>query len=277
MVDTMRLGLNRIVSPSLGLAEFYELASSIGVKKVELRNDIGGRDPIDGMKPSEAARLAADRGIEVITVNALQKFNLASVRAKATAELKAMLELGKALACKAIVLCPNNDAKDARGKQQRFDETADALASFGPMFQEMGLLGYVEPLGFGISSLASLEIARDAIKKSGFSCYRIVHDTFHHHIGPDDNIVGKAFDVAYTGLVHISGVESDIAKADFRDSHRVLVGPADVMKSKEQVLAIDKLGFKGDFSFEPFSPAIQKLGKSDLAAALKKSIEYLLS
>ncbi len=87
MIGKDQLAINRITAPALGLADFYRLASSLGFTKVEIRNDLGREDPIDGMKPAEARRLAADGGVEVITINALQKFNLPAARAKAFAEL----------------------------------------------------------------------------------------------------------------------------------------------------------------------------------------------
>jgi 2-keto-myo-inositol isomerase len=278
VIERKRFGLNRIIAPSLGLADFYELASSLGLGKVELRNDIGREDPIDGLPAAEAARLAADRGIEVISINALQKFNVAAVRPVATAELEALLDLAVAIGCKAVVLCPANDSADARSPAQRLAETIDSLAAFGTLFQAAGVLGYIEPLGFAISSLASLLVAQEAIEKSGFACYRVVHDTFHHHIGPDDpGIVGKAYRIASTGLVHISGVEVPIAVDAYRDEHRVLVGPADTMHSREQMARVDGLGYRGDFSFEAFSPAIQALGRADLASALQESLDYVSS
>ena len=86
-----------------------------------------------------------------------------------------------------------------------------------------------------------------------------------------------AYSVSITGLVHISGVEADIPKDAYRDEHRVLAGPGDTMKSKEQIVRLDELGYTGDFSFEPFSPVIQKLGKAELAAALGASLDYLLA
>ena len=120
-----------------------------------------------------------------MTINALQKFNLASARPKAKAELATLLATCVEIDCPAIVLCPNNDAADSRPPAARFQETVDSLREFGPMFEKAGVLGFVEPLGFGISSLASLDVAIDAIKASGFSCYRVLVDTFHHYIGPD--------------------------------------------------------------------------------------------
>jgi 2-keto-myo-inositol isomerase len=277
MIDIGRFSINRIISPGLSLAQFYDFAVSVGIHKVELRNDLGGTDPIDGLKAADAAKLAVDKGVTVVSINALQKFNLASGRSKATAELGDLIALSKAIGCKAIVLCPNNEANDGRNQAQRLAETVDSLKAFGQAFVATGLLGLVEPLGFGISSLASLLVAQDAIRNSGFSCYRIVHDTFHHYIGPDTGgILGSAYDIAHTGLVHVSGVESDIATSEYRDAHRILVGPADRMKSREQILQIDGLGYKGDYSFEPFSPAVQKMGLAELTTKTRQSLEYLL-
>ena len=276
MIDVERFAINRIAAPSLTLAQFYDLAAELGLRKVELRNDLGAGDIIDGLKSADAAALASSRGIEVISINALQKFNLASMRAKASGELERLLELAAAIGCTSIVLCPNNDAADARSPALRAAETIDALAAFGPLFAEVGILGYIEPLGFAISSLASLVLAQEAIHKSGFSCYRVVHDTFHHYIGPEDQtILGGVYDVKSTGLVHVSGVEVDMPTDDYRDEHRVLAGPADRMKSREQMRRLDELGYSGDYSFEPFSPDVQRLGRQELVAAFRTSLAYL--
>lgn len=277
MIDKKRFGLNRIIAPAMGIKEFFEFAASAGVRKVELRNDLGKLNAVDDLKPADAAAMAKDMGIEIISINALQKFNLASARPKAMKELEALLKLAKAIKCKAVVLCPNNDSKDKRSAKQRAIETTEALKAFGPLFTDAKILGLVEPLGFEISSLASLVTAQECIKQSGFKCYKIVHDTFHHHIGPEDQkILVKVYDVKNTGLVHVSGVESGIPVKEFRDGHRVMVGPEDRMKSKEQILQLDELGYKGVFSFEPFSPEVQKLSKPKLADAVKKSMDYIL-
>lgn len=276
MISLERFALNRITAPSLTLPQFYDLVAELGLHKVELRNDLGRGEVLDGMTPAEAAALAGSRGIEVISINALQKFNLASMRANAAGDLERLLDIAAGVGCPAIVLCPNNDGTDARGQEQREAETIDALAAFGPLFTKRRVFGYVEPLGFSISSLASLVVAQRAIRASGCRCYRIVLDTFHHHIGPDDEAtVGGAYDVATTGLVHVSGVEADIPAGEYRDEHRVLVGQADRLGSRQQIRRLEALGYTGDYSFEPFSPAVQRLARPELLAALKTSLAYL--
>jgi 2-keto-myo-inositol isomerase len=114
------------------------------------------------------------------------------------------------------------------------------------------------------------------VKRSGFDCYRIVYDTFHHYLGPDTaDDIDSAFASRQAGLIHVSGVESSISREKYRDEHRVLLSPADRMGSREQIARMVSLGYAGDISFEPFSADVQRMSRDALAAALEKSIEYL--
>jgi 2-keto-myo-inositol isomerase len=195
--------------------------------------------------------------------------------------LEQLLELAAAIECPALVLCPNNEKDDTRSPKQKYLDTVEALQAYGPQFVKYGIAGYVEALGFGISSLASLPPIVDAIKASGYGCYRVLLDTFHHYIGPDDEHIfgmdglGASYELPYTGLVHISGVEDDIPKTQYLDGNRVLVGPKDRMHNKELIQRLDSLGYLGTFSFEPFGPAVQKLPPDQLAAALEDSFTYI--
>ena len=276
MIDHDRFALNRIACPSLGLDAFYALAKKAGLRKVELRNDIRDGQVIDGMKPREAAALAKDRGIGVVTINAVQKFNLPSMRAKAKNDLQQLLEIAKEIGCPAIVMCPNNDAADKRPADAKLADTAESLREFGPLFAKAGIVGYIEPLGFGISSLASVDVAREAIAKSGQDCYRVLVDSFHKYLGPDEmSVLEKAGKAGAVGFMHISGIDSAVPKADIRDAHRVMPGAKDIMKSKETMKALLAAGYKGDIGFEPFSEEVQKLSPDALVAALKASIDWL--
>ncbi len=276
MIEPGRFALNRITIPSLGLEDFFRFSADLGLAKVELRNDLNGRDVIDGLPPPRAVALAEQYGVRIITINALQKFNLKAVRAKAMEELEKLLDLAAAIRCPAVVLCPNNDTKDSRDAVTRVSETVDALKAFGPLFMKRGILGYVEPLGFPESSLSSILVAMDAARSSGFTCYRAVYDTFHHYLGPDtEKDIGSLYDVSRTGLIHASGVESGIAKEKYRDEHRVLPTAEDRTASREQIQRHVALGYAGDISLEPFSSAVQSMLPKELAAAVKQSVEYL--
>ncbi len=183
MIDKTHFALNRILCPKLGLEEFFKLTADIGLNKVELRNDLSGRGIIDDLPPQRVI------------------------------ELQKLIELAESIRCGALVLCPNNDISDKRSPEQIKRETVENLKSFAPVFRDTALIGLVEPLEFIESTLGSQVTAMHIIQESGSTRYKIVHDTFHHHLGPDDaERLRLDFDVAYTELVHVSGVEAVLPK-----------------------------------------------------------------
>jgi 2-keto-myo-inositol isomerase len=276
MIDRRRFALNRIAVPDLGMREFFSFAAGLGISKVELRNDIRDGSILDGQDPSELASMARDSGTHILSINALQKFNLPSARARALAELETMIGICATISCPAIVLCPNNDSGDTRSPEARLEDTVASLEAFAPLFEGAGIVGLVEPLGFGISSLASIVTAQRAIRGSGRSCYLVLVDTFHYFIGPDaPGTIGAEFDAPMTGLVHVSGVEEDIPVSSYLDENRILPGKADRMHSRDTMRALVDAGYAGDISFEPFSTRIQKMAPEKLASGLEASLAYL--
>ena len=99
--------------------------------------------------------------------------------------------------------------------------------------------------------------------------YRLMHDTFHHHLAGE-----TAFYPNRTGLVHISGVtDSAVAVDDMLDAHRVLVDGADRLENIEQIRALQAGGYAGPFSFEPFAQQVHNL--DDPEAALRESMDHI--
>ncbi|HUZ18554.1 MAG TPA: TIM barrel protein [Spirochaetia bacterium] len=277
-MNPSKIALNRIISPRLSLEELCALAAAVGAGAVELRNDLEGVDIVDNMSPPEVVRLAEKYSLSILTINALQHFNVAARRTELVSELRSLLRLAAAIQCRAVVLVPHNAVDDERDEQARYQETVAALKAFAPYFEEAGVLGYVEPLGFPECSLGSKLVALKAIRESGGGPFRIVHDTFHHAIGPDDNTaLATSIPAGDIGLVHVSGMEADIPLEKAKDEHRLLVTEKDRLKNYDQIKILQKIGYRGYFSFEPFSPAVQSLSRDDLEAALRKSIAELPS
>jgi len=276
VIKRSRFSLNRIIYPNLKLEDFYIFIKDLGLDKIELRNDLPGGKIIDNYAPRQLKELSKKYGVEILTINALQKFNLAAILPETIKELKKLINLSLSIGCKAIVLCPNNDVNDKRGSEEIFEETVKALKSFGPLFQDSGMQGYLEPLGFEECSLRSIVIAMKAIQESGYPVYKTVHDTFHHHLGPDTfDTIENDYDISYTGLVHISGVECNIPVEKYRDNHRVLVTTQDRLQTKEQIELLLKLGYTGNISFEPFSKKVQEMEIEKIKSAINNSIEYI--
>ena len=93
------------------------------------------------------------------------------------------------------------------------------------------------------------EAAQAIAAVDGGADFRLVHDTFHHHLAGE-----AALFPALTGLVHISGVDDPaLGVADMRDAHRVLVTGGDRLGNVAQIRALFAAGYDGFLSFEPFA------------------------
>jgi 2-keto-myo-inositol isomerase len=264
--------------PVASLEEFFKLSTDMGLNKVELRNDLPGIGIIDPYSPKQIKDISQKYNIQILTINALQKFNLGAVFPNALAELKQLIRLSDSIDCEAIVLVPNNDVNDKRDSEIIMKETVAALRAFGPLFEDSGIFGYIEPLGFEECSLRSKVTAMQAIRESDCKNYKIIHDTFHHHLGPDsDEILGNDYDISSIGLIHVSGVESDIPSNKYKDDHRILITDKDRLQNLEQIERLTQQGYQGNFSFEPFAREVQTMEIEALKAAINKSIELIIA
>jgi len=276
LLPTNRFALNRIASPALGLEAFLQLARSAGLAKVELRNDLPGGRIHDELPAPKALALLEKHGVQVITINALQHFNLGARLPALEKELAELARAARGIRCPAIVFCPHNDPADRRSPPERYREALAALKRFAPILSDAGLLACLEPLGFAISSLDSLATAAALIQESGSPVYRLVFDTFHHFLGPDtrESLKGQPA-LGLVGLVHISGVYQEVPGNRYLDEHRELIREKDRLGSREQLEFLLAEGYRGDISFEPFSPVVQRLAPAALAEALRASLRAL--
>ncbi len=167
------------------------------------------------------------------------------------------------------MLVPVNEGGD-RPDDGRHDRLCEALSALRTILADKGVFGLVEPLGFESCTLRSKRAAVDAIRAVGGQAqFRLVHDTFHHHLAGEPDLFA-----AETGLVHVSGVsDPDVTISMMRDAHRVLVTPDDRTDTVAQIRELYASGYKGPISFEPFSPAIH--GLQDPAPAMKASMDYI--
>jgi len=277
MINRSNICLNRILFPTITLEDFFKISSDLDIHKVELRNDLPARTSIDSLIPEQVVALSENYGIKILSINALQRFNLESVFQTLWKEIKELVGLASAIHCEAVILVPTNDMSDKRSADVVFKETVAALTRFRPIFEDSGILGYIEPLGFKECSLRSKVTAMRAIQASGGCNYRIVYDTFHHHLGPDtDDALFNAYDISCTGLIHISGVESAASTDSFRDEHRILITAKDRINNRQQLNRLIELGYRGDISFEPFAEEIQTMEIEALTAAVDQSINFVL-
>ncbi|ENN85080.1 Sugar epimerase protein [Rhizobium freirei PRF 81] len=266
-MSSIRFALNHMCAPSMSLESFFAAAKELGIDSVEIRNDLAGNAILDGTPANGVKELAERQGLTIISINALQRFNeWNDERALEAAEL---IDYARDCGAKALVLVPVNDGS-GREPEARRANLRKALSALTPMLEAAGIVGLVEPLGFEICSLRLKSEAAGAIEELGAkSTFRLVHDTFHHHLAGE-----AATFPELTGLVHISGVsDPDVSVADMRDPHRVLVDASDRLDNVGQLRALLSAGYVGPASFEPFAPAVHAL--KEPVAAIKESMTYM--
>ncbi|UPA23673.1 TIM barrel protein [Shinella oryzae] len=263
----LTFALNHMTAPTLPLDAFFALAAGLGIAAVEIRNDLPGNAILDGTTPADVKAAAHRHGVTIVSINALQRFNEWSP--ERAAEARSLIDYAAACGAQALVLVPTNDGTGQADGERQTNLRA-ALTALKPLLDEAGIVGLVEPLGFETCSLRSKREAAEAIRSvGGAGTFRLVHDTFHHHLAGEPALFADL-----TGLVHISGVEdSGISIGDMRDGHRVLVGPGDRLGNIEQIKALAAAGYAGPLSFEPFAPAVHDL--PDPQAAIARSMAFL--
>jgi 2-keto-myo-inositol isomerase len=257
-----------MVAPSRSIIGLLELANSLGLGAIELRNDIGPHSITSRQQAAEAGRAAKTFGIEIISINALQRFNEWSDQRAREAEVLA--NMAKAAAARGLVLCPVNAADDKATPEEKRRQLRAALGALAPILRDRGLLGLVEPLGFTTCSLRSKREAAEAIDEVGVAdVMRLVHDTFHHHLAGEPEFFPES-----TGLVHISGVnDKSVPVAGLQDAHRVLVDGRDRLDTSGQIRTLLGGGFHGPLSFEPFAESVHR--SIDIAADIRASMNWL--
>ena len=263
----MQFSLNHMVAPKLGYAAFFYLARGLGITAVEIRNDIP--TALMGTRNAKMiGKLAKDKGITIINVNALQRWNQWS-KAKAN-EAKTLAEYTALTGARNLILVPTNDTKFKPSHEARLEGLRVALDGLKAILKDHGLVGCVEPLGF---VECSLRLKREAIAAiddvGGAKRFKVTHDTFHHFVAGEKEVFADR-----TGLIHVSGVtDSKHTAATMRDAQRVLVDADDMIDNRGQVQRLMADGYKGHVSFEPFSVEVHK--SKQIARDVARSMDWL--
>jgi 2-keto-myo-inositol isomerase len=268
MSASPEFALNHMCAPRLTIEEFFDLARALGISAVEIRNDLSGRPILDGTAAASIRAAAAERSLRILSINALQRFNLWNVERER--EARDLIDYAADCGAEALVLVPLNDgtrsATDERQANLRI-----ALQALMPMLRVAGVKGLVEPLGFEACSLRFKSEAAAAIRTvDAQSTFSLVHDTFHHQLAGEQDIFPDL-----TGLVHISGVShGSVAISDMSDDDRILVDEEDRLQNIVQLRRLTGGGYLGPLSFEPFAPSVHN--SPDISADLRQSIRHVV-
>lgn len=249
-------------------ASLLSIAVETGCIGIEVRNDLGD-ELFDGGDVSEAGQAANELGLCLLVLSEVSAFNDMSDRAYES--VVNLAEIARACNAKAVSLIPRNDGIGV-GKTERIKCLRETVIKFAPVLERNSVLGYIEPLGFEQSSLRSKSEVVDVLEELDLTNrFKLVHDTFHHHLTGGEVLFPK-----HTGMVHISGVvDKDVPIEQLRDDHRVLVDKADVLNNLTQLKQLIDGGYNGPVSIEAFSPQVHALKNPKVK--LSESFNYIES
>ncbi|MCX2721206.1 TIM barrel protein [Roseibium salinum] len=260
------IALNHMTVPSLRYDALFTLARKLGCIGVELRNDLD--TPLfDGDAPQTVAATARQHGLRIVGLSQVYPFNDWSDAVRG--EVRTLIETAVACGAETISLIPRNDGQGL-GNGERQANLRVALREIKPMLDAADMVALIEPLGFMSSSLRSKAEAVEVIESlRAADRYKLVHDTFHHHLAGEDRFFPE-----YTGIVHVSGViDPHLDVADMRDGHRILVDGQDRLGNVRQLNELFAAGYSGPVSYEAFSPVVHRLASPE--QALAESISFM--
>lgn len=248
-------------------ASLLACASELGCVGIEIRNDLDG-ELFDGVDAQQAGAAAKACGLRILALAEIAAFDDFSDERRD--EVDVLIQLAADCNSEAISLIPRNDGTGCEPAVRR-KNLRSSLAALQPMLEAQGIIGLIEPLGFERCSLRSKSEVVAAIDELRVGhCFKLVHDTFHHHLA------GGPLFPKHTGIVHVSGV-TDVSTAShlWADSHRALVDANDRLDSVAQLEALYKAGYRGPVSFEAFSTDVHQLPEP--VVALRESISFIES
>lgn len=264
----IRFALNRTCAPHLPLADFISLAVASGVKAVEIRNDVEGREFADGTPAREVKARLDGAGLAVASVNALQRFNEWNPdRAK---EAAAIISYAAALGAPGVVLCPVHNEDHGWSNADAERNLREGLANLAPILRDHGVIGYVEPLGMKGSTMKNQHMAVHAVGDvDGWDTYQLCFDTFQFFRCGDTVLHQDRI-----GLAHMSGISrKDLQPGELTEPDRGLVFIDDRVDNIGMLRNLVAGGYSGFISMEPFNPAVQH--DPDLLSRLRASLEYV--
>jgi len=284
----LRVAINHMTLANVSYGALLRTASEAGCVGVEVRNDLAGQ-LFDGQDPVVAGQMATNRRLRILSIAQVNAFNhFSNLVLK---DVKSLVAVATACGAEGISLIPSNDGSGLVEAERRAN-LLHALHEIKPVLEAKDLVGFVEPLGFASASLRSKAELVDAIEElNANGCFKIVHDTFHHHMatinladnsagidhGGDPGTLAKGdFFPEHTGLVHISGVvDNRVAVEDMADEHRELVTASDRLQSIQQLAALAEGGYIGPVSVEAFSPLVHQF--VDPVTKITDSFSYIES
>ena len=265
--------INHMTAPKASFEELLVLAQHCGCMGGELRNELVSSPMVGCLNASESAAevkvCAKSSVLEIVALAEVANFNHFTEQTRKAA--RKLCEQASRCGAQGIVLIPANDASNP-SLSTRKSQLSRAFSELLPILEYYDLCAFVEPLGFDSSTLRyKSEVVEQIEAMSLSSRFKLVHDTFHHHLAGE-----QEYFAAHTGVVHVSGViDTELKPSQMKDCHRVLVNEQDQLSTVHQLAILATDGYQGPISMEVFAPCVHEL--PNLAEELRDSYDFINS
>ncbi len=269
-----RFGLNGATTGPADLLTDVRAAQQAGYHALEIRDAklqayLDGGGTLYGLRQQ-----ISDAGLEVASINALERATLATGAAREAVlrRCRTLCEWAAALDCPYVVAVPSPLA-DAPGPDQVEALTADSLRDLARTAERYGVRVGFEFLGFAGCSVSTLAAARRIVDAVGHPAVGLVLDAFHFYVGGSrwQMLEGLPADRLY--VVHLDDAEPGPRHA-LTDAHRLLPGDG-VIPLRELVRRLEALGYRGVYSVELFRPEYYRWDPVELARTARAKMEAL--
>lgn len=271
-----RFGLNGATTGPAELLDDVRAAQEAGYHGVEIRDSKLQQYLDGGGSPYALRKQLADAGLEVISLNSLERSTLATGadRTGVMRRCRTLCEWASGLDCPYVIAVPSFRADGPQGTYIR-DATIASLKEMGKIGARYGVRIGFEFLGFADCSVNTLALAREIVESLNHPSVGLVLDAFHFHAGGSTWGMLDGLDPERLYVVHLDDAE-DRPPHSLTDAHRVLPGDG-VIPLRDLVRRLETLGYEGAYSIELFRPEYYEWDPVKLAKEALRRMEALFS
>jgi 2-keto-myo-inositol isomerase len=281
MLKNQDFCLNRCAGGGIPLADFFKLASELGIHHIELRTDVHlGSNFLDDLSPAEVLALEKQYDVYVANIGAIFNFDRQDHFVEKLDEVKQVIDIAQQIGSRNIFFTPTRDPHDPRSQEQKMIDCIKNLRIFANLLAPTGIQGMIEPMGFTDAALRKPWLAQEVLDQADAKNFKLVADTFHYYgaqVSKQD--FEDKIQVGRIGIVHLSSITAPKSPSQASDNDRYYLADNqhDVMHSLDKVSWLKHSSYSGLYSFEPCASAINNWSYDRVKANIKDSMAKVIS
>jgi len=271
----MKLSLNGATTMNADLATDVGAAAAAGFDYLELW---AGklREYLKTQSVSNLKTLFGQSGVKPLSISPIESitFRDAPAYTQTRTQCEKLCAIAEAIACPYVVVLPGNFPPGGLSSYEVIEETVSVLRELASIAERHNVALAFEFRGQKDCSVQTLELADEIVQKVNRRNIGLVIDSFHFYVGGSTIKMIDALDPKRLFIFHINDAE-DLPLDQLTDAHRLLPGLG-ILKLKEIIEALKRIGYDQAASVEIFRPEYWERDPFELARAAKAAVESVL-